>query len=47
MDSEDANNRLTTIILVLVMSIWLGGEWWCVLPQGAFTVLSIMSIPRL
>ena len=44
MDSEDANNRLTAIILVQVMSLWVGEG---VLSQGSFTVLSLMRVPRL
>lgn len=39
MDSGGANNRLTIIILVLVMSLGVDRGWWCVLPQGSFTVL--------
>ena len=43
-DSEDANNRLTAIILVLVMSLRVGEG---ALSQGSFTVLSLMCVPRL
>lgn len=43
-DSEDANNRLTAIILVLVMSLRVGEG---ALSQGSFTVLSLMYVPRL
>ena len=44
MDSEDANNRLAAIILVLVMSLRVGEG---ALSQGSFTVLSLMCVPRL